>query len=66
VSLQTDFLHKVKGYCLDPKDDIFLALADQVSADYLATLDTRDLLALESWQKVRIVRPAVICGDLES
>ncbi len=66
VTLQYEFLEKVKGYCSDPKDDIFLALADQVGADYLATLDSRDLLILKHWQQVLIFRPVVICKEIET
>jgi putative PIN family toxin of toxin-antitoxin system len=64
VTLQSESLEKVKGYCSDPKDDIFLALADQVGADYLATLDSGDLLILKHWQEVVIVRPVVICQEI--
>ena len=63
VKLQPEYITKVSGYCSDPKDDIFLALADQVGVDYLATLDSGDLLVLEFWQNVKIVRPVVICKD---
>lgn len=66
VTLQTQYLEKVSGCCADPKDYIFLALADQVKADYLATLDSGDLLILEKWQGVKIVRPIVICKDFKS
>jgi putative PIN family toxin of toxin-antitoxin system len=61
VKVDYHFLENVKNVCPDPKDDIFLALSAQVKADYLATLDTKDLLALESWLDTQIVRPGVIC-----
>lgn len=66
VKLQPEFLQKVRGYCSDPNDDIFLALADQVGANYLVTLDTGDLLVLKTWQKVHIVRPVVICQEMKN
>lgn len=45
--------------CRDPKDDMFLSLANQVEADYLVTLDL-DLLDLKSIRHTRIVTPSVI------
>ena len=66
VDLQPDFLEKVKGYCCDPKDDIFLALADQSKVNYLTTLDSADLLILNRWQSVKIARPVLICAEIKS
>jgi putative PIN family toxin of toxin-antitoxin system len=42
--------------CRDPKDDIFLSLANQVDADYLVTLD-QDLLVLRRIENTAIVTP---------
>lgn len=41
----------------DPTDDMFLAAAVEGEADYLVTGD-RDLLVLESYRRVKIMRPA--------
>jgi hypothetical protein len=41
----------------DPSDDVFLAAAVEGRAEYLVTGD-RDLLTLESYRRVSIVRPA--------
>lgn len=43
--------------CRDPKDDIFLSLANQVEADYLISLDM-DLVELENIGISKIVVPA--------
>jgi uncharacterized protein len=44
--------------CRDPKDDIFLSLANQIEADYLISLDM-DLLELRKVGVTRIVNPAI-------
>ena len=43
--------------CRDPKDDRILEVAINGSADFIVTGD-RDLLSLESFQKVQILSPA--------
>ncbi|MEK6903775.1 MAG: putative toxin-antitoxin system toxin component, PIN family [Nanoarchaeota archaeon] len=43
--------------CRDPKDDKFLSLANQISADFIITLD-KDLLSLERINKTEIITPA--------
>lgn len=43
--------------CRDPKDDMFLALARVCQADAIVSSDA-DLLALDPWHEVRILRPA--------
>ena len=43
--------------CRDPKDDIFLSLANQVEANYLVTLDM-DLLEVDKIGSAQIVTPA--------
>ena len=45
------------GASRDPKDDKFLACAVEGAADYIVTGDA-DLLSLEKFHAVRIVRPA--------
>lgn len=47
----------------DATDDMFLAAAIEGHADYIVTRD-RDLLALESYQTVKILRPATFLGTL--
>lgn len=47
----------------DPNDDVFLAAAVEGEADYLVTGD-RDLLVLESYRRVKIVRPAAFLKAL--
>ena len=43
--------------CRDPKDNKFLALAAESEAEVLVSSD-EDLLVLDPWQDVRVVRPA--------
>jgi len=43
--------------CRDPKDDVFLSLANQTEADYLISLDA-DLLDLKKLGRTLIVRSA--------
>jgi putative PIN family toxin of toxin-antitoxin system len=43
--------------CRDPNDNKFLALADVAEAEVLVSSDT-DLLVLDPWRGVRVVRPA--------
>lgn len=45
--------------CRDPKDDMFLSLANQIESNYLITLDL-DLLDLKSIRQTRIVTPSII------
>ena len=47
----------VGSRCRDPKDDKFLALAAECEASILVSSD-EDLLELQPWNEVRIVRPA--------
>ena len=42
--------------CRDPKDDKFLELAKQITADYIITGD-KDLLILEEFETTRIISP---------
>lgn len=44
--------------CRDPKDDLFLSLANQVEADYLVSLDM-DLIELKKVGMTKIVAPGV-------
>jgi putative PIN family toxin of toxin-antitoxin system len=43
--------------CRDPKDNKFLALAAECEAEALVSSD-EDLLVLDPWKEVRVVRPA--------
>jgi putative PIN family toxin of toxin-antitoxin system len=43
--------------CRDPKDNKFLALAAESEAEILVSSD-EDLLVLDPWREVRILRPA--------
>jgi uncharacterized protein len=43
--------------CLDPKDNMFLALALSGKADMIVTGDI-DLLSLHPWRGIAILRPA--------
>ena len=43
--------------CKDPKDDIYLELALTANANTIISGD-RDLLALDGWRGIRILRPA--------
>jgi putative PIN family toxin of toxin-antitoxin system len=47
--------------CRDPKDNMFLALAAASEAEILVSSD-EDLLVLDPWHGVRIVRPAESLG----
>ena len=47
----------VKPRCRDPEDNKFLALASVCQADVIVSSD-HDLLALDPWRKVRIMKPA--------
>ena len=49
--------------CRDPKDNIFLSIANQVEADYLISLDM-DLLVLRKIGVTMIVEPAVFLKQL--
>jgi putative PIN family toxin of toxin-antitoxin system len=42
---------------LDPKDDAIVATAVKAKADYLVTGDRKHLLALETYESIRIVTP---------
>jgi uncharacterized protein len=42
---------------LDPKDDPIVATAVKAKADYLVTGDRKHLLALETYESIRIVTP---------
>jgi len=43
--------------CRDPKDNKFLALAAEAEVEVLVSSD-EDLLVLDPWREVRVVRPA--------
>jgi uncharacterized protein len=43
--------------CRDPKDNMFLSLAQEIAADYIVSGD-RDLLVLNPFQKTQILTPA--------
>jgi len=47
----------VPGGSRDPSDDMILATAIESGADYIVSGD-KDLLTLESYDQVRIIRPA--------
>jgi uncharacterized protein len=47
----------VQPRCRDPKDDMFLALAQVCQGDVIVSSDA-DLIALDPWHEVRILRPA--------
>jgi uncharacterized protein len=50
----------------DVTDAKFLALAAEISADFLVTRDRRHLLRLRHFQKTRIVTPRQFLKELES
>lgn len=64
TKLEKQFFDQAKSVCPDPKDVMFLALAAQVQADYLASLDTKHLLSLEKWQSALILKPENILNLL--
>ena len=47
----------VQPTCRDPKDNKFLALAEQADADALISSDA-DLLAMHPWHEVQVMTPA--------
>jgi len=49
--------------CRDPKDDVFLSLANQIEADFLVSLDL-DLLDLKKLGVTMIVDPAAFLKQL--
>lgn len=55
----------VSGACRDPKDDKFLAAAVEGQAEFIVTGD-EDLLDLQEFQGIRIVRPAQFVAILDS
>jgi len=52
-----DFTTEIRA-SLDPKDDIFLALAVDGRADFIVSGDKKHLLALGSHQGIPIIAPA--------
>jgi uncharacterized protein len=50
-------LDEIRGACRDPKDDLFLALAITVHADFIVSSDS-DLLVLHPWRGIPILTPA--------
>jgi putative PIN family toxin of toxin-antitoxin system len=48
--------------CRDPKDDIFLSLANQIEADFLISLDM-DLIDLKKIGATRIVNPSAFINQ---
>jgi putative PIN family toxin of toxin-antitoxin system len=56
-SVPAEMLEGVTGSCRDVKDDKFLALCIAVNADIFVSSDD-DLLILNPWRGIRILRPA--------
>lgn len=56
-----DDLAAVMPRCRDPEDDKFLALASVCQADVIVSSDD-DLLVLDPWHAVRIIKPAAYLG----
>lgn len=54
----------LRGICRDPKDDVFIACAVEGHAAYLVTGDA-DLLAIDIYQEVRIIRPRTFLQILD-
>jgi putative PIN family toxin of toxin-antitoxin system len=52
------------GFCRDPEDDKFAALAIASKADFLITGDD-DLLCLKKIEKTHILKPAMFLGKME-
>jgi putative PIN family toxin of toxin-antitoxin system len=50
--------------CRDPKDNQFLALAFECEANAIASSD-EDLLVLDPWGEIRILRPAEFLNELK-
>jgi predicted nucleic acid-binding protein len=48
--------------CRDSRDNMYLELAAAAGADILVSSD-QDLLVLDPWRGVRIIRPAEYLGD---
>ncbi len=59
VAVSSDF-----KICRDPKDDKYLQLAVDGNADFLITGD-QDLLVLNPFHGIRILRPADFLRELE-
>ena len=59
VARRVNITHRVQA-CRDPKDDKFLHVALNGEAEAIVTGD-RDLLALDPFHGVRILRPADFC-----
>ena len=51
---------------VDPKDNMFLAAAQESGADYLVSLDTQHLLPLKHHKGTQIVNPALFVRALRS
>jgi putative PIN family toxin of toxin-antitoxin system len=60
VARRVVITHRMQA-CRDPRDDRFLQLALNGEAEAIVTGD-RDLLALDPFHRVRILRPADFCG----
>jgi len=45
------------GTTKDPKDDMFIALAEYSKADFLISLDRKHLVSLKKWKNTQIVLP---------
>jgi predicted nucleic acid-binding protein len=50
---------------IDPDDNKFLAAAYESKADYLVSLDSRDLLPLKYYHGTQIIRPSIFLRFLE-
>jgi putative PIN family toxin of toxin-antitoxin system len=57
IFVPTSALHSTVEDCRDPDDNKFLELAVAVDAKAIITGD-EDLLALDPWRGIRILRPA--------
>ena len=62
---QTSGALVLAGICRDPKDEIFLACAVEGQADYIIS-DDRDLLDLDAYQSIAIIRPAAFVAILDA
>lgn len=57
VEVSQSYLTAHEPQCRDPRDNVFLALAQAANADIIVSSD-QDLLALHPWRGIPILTPA--------
>ena len=57
IDVPTTTKSLTRGTTKDPKDDMYIALAQYSKADYLVSLDRKHLVSLGNWESTQIVLP---------